>query len=329
VLVIDPSLHAWLTSPDHAAVRYLYARDIVPPAPGEPGLDELRAGMLDWRPLRALLESQGVDGGFAPAQKGFPARVTYWALDMMARCGMDVRDESVDRALAWLEARYVHRGAFSYNGGGSGVIPCYVGNATRNVIALAGHDRASACSAIQWLVDHQRFDHKQSRAGGDEPWPFKTVDSYGGCWWSVSCYHGVVSALRGLAAVPPEHRTGAVQARIDAAMDYLRIHRVYKRSSVDRPLFRHLTQFFLLGDYRLHLIDVLEALAEADPGLANQAWVAEAIDAVDALAAGGRIPLVKNYGQKLVDPDLFETVGQPSRLLTLQWLRTRQRFGLG
>jgi len=37
----------------------------------------------------------------------------------------------------------------------------------------------------------------------------------------------------------------------------------------------------------------------------------------------GRVVLVKNHGKKLIDTNLFEPVGRPSRFLTYQWLRIR------
>jgi hypothetical protein len=322
------SLDKWLSSPDNPVVRYLYSRDVIRPRPGARRLATMRSQMLAWQPLQKLLALQERDGGFAGASKGFPAQTTYWALDLMARCGMDATDEPVSRALEWIESRFVSHGTYSYNGGGSGVLPCYVGNATRSVIALAGYERPSARSAIQWLLDHQRFDHKKVKAGGRKKWPFKSVDSYGGCWWSVSCYHGVVAALKAFAAVPAPHRTDRIQDRINAALCYLEIHRVYKKSASEQQLFKHLTQFFLAGGYRNHLIDILEAISEIDPGLVEREWVRQAIDKVESFVTDGKVTLAKNYAKRLIDPLPFEPIGEPSRFLTLQWLRTRRRFGL-
>jgi len=79
---------------------------------------------------------------------------------------------------------------------------------------------------------------------------------------------------------------------------------------------------------RLHLIDVLEALSMADPSLGEEDWVAEAMQTVESTLLDGKVPLVKNYPSKLVDPIPFEAVGQPSRFLTLQWLLVKRRFGL-
>ena len=99
-----------------------------------------------------------------------------------------------------------------------------------------------------------------------------------GCWDSVSCYHGVAGAFRAFAAIPVEHRTPEITERLEQALEYLRIHRLYKRSTLDKPLFRHLTQFFLVGDYRSDLLDMLQGLADADPSLIGEEWVAAAYD---------------------------------------------------
>ncbi len=68
----------------------------------------------------------------------------------------------------------------------------------------------------------------------------------------------------------------------------MRIHRVFKKSSVDRPLFRHMTQFFISGQHRCNLIDVLDGIADADPALGSKEWVREAIDVMDSLAENGK-----------------------------------------
>ncbi|MDP7113194.1 MAG: hypothetical protein QGH45_14570 [Myxococcota bacterium] len=82
-----------------------------------------------------------------------------------------------------------------------------------------------------------------------------------------------------------------------------------------------------MGDYRCHLIDVLEGIADMDPTLIAREWVRSAVDDVDALTVDGRVPLVKNYARQLMEPIPLEPLGEPSRLLTLQWLGIRGRLG--
>jgi hypothetical protein len=117
--------------------------------------------------------------------------------------------------------------------------------------------------------------------------------------------------------------------RLDEAIDYLRLHRLYRKSSTDKPLFRHMTQPFLIGDYRSGLLDMLQGIADADAGLAGEDWVRESIEAMEALADDGRVPLVKNYGAALMDEIPFEPVGESSRFLTYQWLCVRRTLDAG
>jgi hypothetical protein len=231
----------------------------------------------------------------------------------------------VARAIDYLTENHLGKGALSYTSGGSGILPCYLGVVSAALIAMGALDTELVQSSIRWLVDHQRFDHKATLAGGDEDWPYRAPVNYG-CWDTVSCYHGVVGAFRAFAAIPADRRSAGVNQCLVEAIEYLRIHRLYQKSTVDRPLFRHMTQFFLVGDYRSDLLDVLQGIADADPVVGRQDWVQDAMADMEALAAGGRVTLVKNYGSRLIDPIPLEPIGSPSRFLSYQWLSIRSAF---
>ena len=49
--------------------------------------------------------------------------------------------------------------------GRSAVLPCYVGIFARDLGKMAGLSWLPVASSIQWIVDHQRFDHKKTRSG--------------------------------------------------------------------------------------------------------------------------------------------------------------------
>ena len=326
---MTPERHAelveWLSSADNPPVRYLTARDLVEPTPSETVLRDLRSDILEWEPLLLILNPQRDDGSFPFPQKTLTAQPTFTALDLMRRCGLDMTDEPVARAVNHLSDHHLGKGALSYTTGGSGILPCYLGVVVTALIDMGALETDVVQSSIQWLIDHQRFDHKDTRAGGPEPWPYQAPVNYG-CWDSVSCYHGVAGAFRAFAAIPLEHRTPAIAERLDQALEYLRIHRLYKRSALDRPLVRHLTQFFLVGDYRSDLLDMLQGIADADPALINQDWVQSAFDDMTGFTDDGKVTLVQNYGRRLIDPIPFEPIGAPSRFLTYQWLTVRRSF---
>lgn len=321
----DPAVVEWLSSEGNPPVCYLTARDLRRPQPSASALAALRERISAWEPLEQILALQHRDGSFAAKGNSPDARPTFWALLLMQRCGFDASDEPVARAVEYLSQRHRSAGAVSYTTGGSGVLPCYLGVVTTALIKMGALDTDIVQSSIRWLIEHQRFDHKTTRAGGDDPWPYKAPETYG-CWASVSCFHGVAGAFRALAAIPPERRSADVRQRLDEAIEYLRIHRLYKKTRTDRPLFKHMTQSFLVGDYRSDLLDMLQGIADADPGLIRQDWVRAADDDMRQLATDGQVTLVKNYGRKLTDPIPFEPLGEPSRFLTYQWTLLQQVF---
>jgi len=322
---MSAEVHRWLSSARNPSVRYLRARDL-----GETDTKEqsrLRAAIPRWAPVREILALQNPDGSFRSLEKNPTSMPTYRALCFLHRCGLDMSDEPVQKAADFLAEHHCGEGAVSHNRGGSGVLPCYVGMLLRPLIEMGGLSHPLVKQSLKWIVDHQRYDHKKTRAGGKKKWPFRAVENYG-CWKSVSCYHGVAGTVRALSAVPPRNRTAAMKKQLEGAVEYLRIHRVFKKSSSDTPLFKHMTRFFLTGGYRFHLIDVLEAVADIRPRLAREDWVREAIDAVEAETENGRVVLAKNYSNELIEPLPLEPPGKPSRFLTYQWLRVKRRFGL-
>ncbi|TNF32296.1 MAG: hypothetical protein EP329_10730 [Deltaproteobacteria bacterium] len=321
---MDPALRAWLSSAENPAARYLVARDLDDPRPDAGTLAALRREVLAWAPLGAVLALQREDGGFGAGKKA-DARATLWALRLLGRCGLDVTDPPVERALAHLEARHVAEGALSYTTGGSGVLPCYLGVTVAELVAMGALESPLVQGSLAWLVAHQRFDDAEGRAGGEAEWGYRAPANYG-CWQSVSCFHGVAGAFRALAAVPAERRTSAQRARLDEAVGYLRRRHLYKKRSGAKALFRHLLEPALVADYRSTLLDLLHGVADADPRLASEAFVRAAIADFEALTDGGRVPLAKNYGRALMSPVPLEPVGEPSRLLTAEWLAVRARL---
>ena len=316
---------SWLMSPDVPPVRYLTARDLL--GYDQPTLARMKLEIPTWPPLKSILDLQQPDGGFPNRTRTRTGGPTLAALGIMARCGLSLEDECVARAFRYVESTRLHEGVFTVRGKGSGVLPCYAGMFTRLVGTLAGTSHPWFQAGLSWIVRYQRFDHKKSRGGGPGTWPYKSVINYGGCWNSVSCFHGVGPTLRALSLVPPAARTREVGDRIASALNYLRIHRVYQKSGSDTPLFRNSTKLFLFGAYRSNLLDTVEGIAEAQPDVGSAPWVADALRAIETAAHGGRVVSSRSYDSELIDPLPLESPGE-SRFLTYQWLITRGKLGL-
>jgi hypothetical protein len=324
VTAVQAGLVDWLDSPENPPVRYRLAREVT----GASDLTARRRAALDWGPVLQILALQRPDGGFGRLARPDDARATIWALVLLERCGFELTDDPIDRAVRYLQADHVVDGAFSYLPGATGVLPCYLGTLTTALLRMGGLDLPIVQGSLRWLVDHQRFDHREIRSGGTETWANRAPANYG-CWQAVSCFHGVAGAFRAFASVPVHRRDEGVSARLEEAVAHLRIRRLFRRTRSDRPLFAHLTTPFLVGDYRADLLDLLHGVADADPSLASEGWVGEAIADMTALAPDGRVPLVRNYGKRLASPIPLEPVGSDSRFLSLEWLEVRHALTEG
>ena len=316
----------WLSSPTVPPVRYLVAREFGYPSNGGAHLGELHEAVLTWEPLNRILALQKPDGSFPNRTKTRTGGPTLAALILMARCGLSIADGCVQRSVNHIVRARLFQGVFTVRGRGSGVLPCYVGMLARAVFDLAGPGHPLFQDAVKWILEYQRFDHKKTRGGGAGQWPYKSGVNYGGCFSSVSCFHGVGPTLRTLSAVPPGERSDEITTALEAAIEYLRIHRVYKKSALDKPMFRYSTNLYLFGAYRSNLLDVLEGLAEARPELGSEDWVSEAVNTVRGLSEDGKLVAAESYRTELVDPLPLEEPGKPSRFLTYQWLKVRGKF---
>jgi hypothetical protein len=292
---------------------------------GASDLAARRLSALTWDPLVRILALQRQDGGFGRPTRPDDARATIWALVLLERCGLELTDDPVDRAVQYLQAHHVAHDSFSYLPGATGVLPCYLGTLTTTLLRMGGVDLPIVQGSLRWLVEHQRFDHGELHGGSTTPWANRAPANFG-CWQTVSCFHGVAGAFRAFAAVPAHRREEGISARLEDALTHLRLRRLYRHTRSDKPLFAHLLTPFLVGDYRADLLDLLHGVAEADPRLGREDWVAEAIADMTALAPGGRVPLVRNYGKRLVSPIPLEQVGDDSRFLSLEWREVRQAF---
>lgn len=314
----------WLMSEDSPPpVRYLTILNIIK----EPVSDDRHTSkedVLNWPPLKRIMELQQEDGGFPVTQKGKPGIPTFFALILMSKCGLDCSDEPVRRAIEYIEKNYSLNNVISWNSGGSGILPCYAGVTASHISRMSCGRNDLVNGVADWIVKHQRYDHKDTRAGGDEEWNFCGPSNFG-CWQSVSCYHGVVASLSLLASIPSAFRTPEIRSRIKEALRYLEIHRVFRKTKSGEPMFRHMTNFFIFGQWRMNLLDIVETILDAEPETAAAPWLHEALEEIDRHCVEGRIIHKTEYRTFLVDPPEFESTGVPSYFLTYQWLRLLNR----
>jgi 3-methyladenine DNA glycosylase AlkD len=203
----------------------------------------------------------------------------------------------------------------------SGVIPCLTGNMVWSLLRLGYGRDQRVWRGVEWLTRHLRFDDGDSRA--PDEWPYRGWEM---CYGRHACLMGVVKGLKALAAIPMAQRTAAVETTIAAAMEFLLVHRVYKRShDPDRVAKPGWTRF---GFPRMYQTDVLEtAELLVDLGCTDSR-LDDALELIESRRqADGRWLLQDTFNGKFqVD---IEHKGKPSKWITLRALRVLARSPAG
>jgi hypothetical protein len=318
---------SWLLEGE-PAVRLAVRTRLLGDDPGSPECLDLRSRAMVEGTIPAILATQAADGHWGAPDRFYTAKYTgtVWNLIILAELGADGEDERVRRAAEAVlrDSRHPVSGGFSTGsskreGGGlpSMVIPCLTGNVVFALVRLGLLSDTRVARAVDWITTYQRFDD----AEGDAPtgWPYDHLEM---CWGRHTCSMGVVKALKGLAAIPDEDRSGSVRATLAEGAEWLLKHHVHKRSHDLARLSKPGWKKF--GFPRMYQTDVLEILllltrlGYADPRMD------EAFALVESKRdTSGRWRLDDTFNDRFCVP--IESAGEPSRWVTLAALEVLAR----
>lgn len=319
-------LVAWLLDGD-AAMQFATRTRLLGEDADSRVCRRLKAQVMREGIVPAILATQGPDGHWAGRDGFYTAkyRGTVWNLIILAELGADGTDERIRRAAEAVlaDAQHPASGGFSMHrsktaGGGlpSGVIPCLTGNLVFALVRLGMLDDPRVQAAIDWITTYQRFDDGDGDPSG---WPYDRLEM---CWGRYTCSMGVVKALKGLAEVPPERRSGAVEATLDGAAEFMLVHHVHKRSHDVTKVSKLGWKRF--GFPRMYQTDVLEILWLLTRLGCRDPRMDEAVNLVSATRdKDGRWNLDDTFNDRFSVP--IETRGQPSRWVTLRALEVLAR----
>jgi hypothetical protein len=288
------------------------------PAVRRAGREAMETGVI-----ARILAGQNRDGSWGEPGMFYRSKYkgTVWQLIILAQLGADGRDERIRRACESLLAVSQERksGGFSVDTsrkGGGGlpgmVVPCLTGNMVWSLIRLGRLDDPRVQAGIDWIVRYQRFDDGDGPAVPEPPY-----ERWAACWGRHVCHMGAIKALKALSEIPAARRTAGVRRTLDAAVEYVLIHHIYKKSrsleSVSKPGWTRLGFPWMYQSDILEILGILTGLGVRDERMR------EAVNVLLSKQDGdGRWALESTFnGRFLVD---IERKGRPSKWVTVHAL---------
>jgi hypothetical protein len=230
----DPT--GWLLEEENPSVRYFTLRELLDRPESDSEVAASRADIMKIGPVPKILSKQE-PGGYWGKPEDFYMRSKYkgtvWNLVTLAQLGADSGDERIKRACDFILNNSYDRGSGGFSvrlskeeegGEKSAIIPCLTGNMAWSLVRFGYYDNGRVQRTIGWLSQYMRFDDGETEA--PQRWPYVRYDK---CWGSHTCFMGIIKSLKALAEIPKIHSKG-IDYTIDASVEYLLKHHIYKQS---------------------------------------------------------------------------------------------------
>lgn len=249
----------WLLDGGDSSVRYFTLLNVLDSAEEDAEVQEAKKNIMLDGPVPEILGMMRADGYSSTLPRFYRDKYKglCWQLIILAELGADGENEDIKRRCEYIfeNSQVKGSGAFSMetsvkNGGGrmSAAIPCLTGNMIFALSRLGFARDARVLKAAEWLAENQRYED------GDGEVSSKLKD----CWGAHSCYMGAVKALKGFAELPREARFDKVGKSIEAGVEFLLKHRVYKQShDLSKPLKPGWTKFSFPLMYQTDALEIL------------------------------------------------------------------------
>lgn len=298
----DPT--GWLVEEDDPSVRYFTLARLLDRLEDDPEVRAAREAIKVSHQVRAILDAQRPAGYWGRDKR--PYHGVIWHLIVLEHLGYQTDDVRVHQSVEYLLANaQMEDGAFSadkYERGRSEVVPCFTANAVRLLHWFGYGEDPRTVSALDYLLRTQRDD------GG---WLCsERVKKTHACFWATA------KALRALEALPPNQHTAQVAEAVQRAVTLF----------LDNGLYHHHSEFgkvstswFQFARPLLVSTDVLEILELVAPYVSpDDQRIQEGLNLVlEKQDHRGRWPAEREIPVRKTFPIRFETVGQPSKWVTL------------
>jgi len=268
---------SWLLEDDNPSVRYFTLVNILDKPEDDKEVIEAKRAIMEQDNVKRMLLHQNPDGSFlskemideygeARARTGYQPKYkgTIWQAIFLAQLGADGKDERIKKLGYFiLNANYhldykvfgiylQHKYSLDF-----AAIPCFVSNMIWSLSKLGFYKDERLQDSIKWLLKYQRFDEGDFKT--PEQWPYH--GNRDRCFGRHSCFVGCTQALKAMTIIPKEDRNQQIEDFIKQAIDFVLLHRVYKRSrGNDKPIRREYELLTFPLTYYDDVLGILETL---------------------------------------------------------------------
>lgn len=320
----------WLLEAENPSVRYFTLTELLDRPENDSEVAEAKAGIMGSAPIAKILSKQEPGGYWGKPDdfymRGAKYKGTIWNLLILAQLGADGSDERVKRACEFVLNSSYERGSGGFavkksleteGGDRTWVIPCLTGNMAWSLVRFGYYDNGRVQRSIGWLSQYMRFDDGETEA--PVRWPYLKHDN---CWGSHTCFMGLVKSLKVLAEIPKIHSKG-IDYTIDASVEFLLDHHIYRRShNLSKIAMPQWLEFSFPYMYNTDLLEILGIMAKL--GVKDER-LQDAIDVVVSKQdAHGRWNMDFTFNGRMLAS--IEKKGEPSKWVTLNALKVMKAY---
>jgi len=225
----------WLLERENPSVRYFALTELLDRSAEHEEAITARELIAAAPYTTQILEGQNEEGYWGKPEGYFDKHTgTAWRWLLLHELGLDAKHPQMLKA-----AEFVIDTAYNKEQGGFGSqpghdpVPCYNGWLLWGLQRSGFGNDPRVRNTLRWAVETMRFDD------GNEQVP----DPDNGCWGRHVCVRGVIPILRALAELPEAYHSEDTDRVLQAGVEFMLHHRVYKRShNPDKPMNAKLTQ---------------------------------------------------------------------------------------
>jgi len=341
--VSQKSLVRWLLEKENPSVRYFTLRDLLNRGEDDPELQAAKAAIPTSKIMTKIFSKQKPEGFWEePANPYHPKyKSSYWQIMTLGQLGMDRSDERVGKACEFVFQFQLDEGGFSSytperalkeyewlrekgkklpspNEWASSIVfehqySCLTGNMVSALSRIGYANDPRVRKALEWLVRIQNKD-----GGWLCPyWRAHVKDTHG-------CFYGTICPLEAFSEIPKANLIKEMEQAIERGAEFLLMHRLFK---ADHHNYKVIKQSWLKLSfpwfYGYNILRGLDVLTKLD--YVEDERLSDAVQFLLQKRRPDGTWILENAPTGRMQANI-ETVGKPSKWITLNALRVLKRL---